>query len=58
MVADGAPVITNGFTSAFGGIFERVMCWAYVISKVIYPFIQNIFQIKKLEITLEAIFAF
>ena len=44
-VADGA---TNGFTSAFGGIFERVMCWAHMIRKVIYPFIKNIFLIKKL----------
>ena len=42
LVADEAPAIKNGFTSAFGEIFERVMCWAHMIRKVIYPFIQNI----------------
>ena len=32
LVADSAESITK--TPAFGGIFERVMCWAHMIRKV------------------------
>ena len=47
LVADEAPAITNGFISAFGGIFEREMCWAHMIRKACPEYL-----IKKLDITL------